>query len=151
MQDLSKRACEKFRAARRAIGLTQTALAAEIGFRHEALSMFEKGNPTKLSSEYVAKLAKRLGLDLKEVMDASAAEDRDVSVKSPAGIGFCPEPECPSNTPYSVCGRTLYRVTLQKGRYCAHCGEVLETQCPKCGEPINEGACCMACGNAYLG
>ena len=150
MQNLSKRACEKFKDARRALGLTQTSLAAEIGFRQEALSMFEKGNPTKLSEEYVEKLSKRLGIDIKEIRNQAAAEEREVNVGSVATLGYCPEKECPSNTSYSVCGRTFYRVTLQTGRYCAHCGEVLESRCPKCGKPVNEGACCTACGTAYI-
>ena len=149
MQDLSKRVCEKFKDARRALGLTQTALAAEIGFRQEALSMFEKGNPTKLSAEYVEKLAKRLGIDIKDIKERAESEERDISDGFEV-MGFCPEKECPSNTSYSVCGRTFYRVTLQRGRYCAHCGEVLEKRCRKCGQPLNEGACCTACGTAYV-
>jgi len=150
MQDLSRRACEKFRDARRALGLTQTALAEEIGFRQEALSMFEKGNPTKLSAEYVEKLAKRLGVDLKDIKESAAAEERESGGDSAVENGFCPERECPSNTPYSVCGRTFYRITLQRGRYCAHCGEVMETRCRKCGKPVNEGACCTTCGTPYI-
>lgn len=150
MQNLSKRACEKFRDARRALGLTQTSLAAEIGFRQEALSMFEKGNPTKLSSEYVDKLAKRLGIDIEEVQKQSAAEEIERRSDDAGEVGFCPESECPSNRPYLVGGRKLYAVTLQKGRYCAHCGEVLEKRCPKCGAVLNEGACCSSCGNAYV-
>ena len=74
----------------------------------------------------------------------------DVLAAFEAAIGFCPEKECPSNSAYVVCGRTFYRVTLQKGRYCAHCGEVLETCCPECGAPLNEGACCVACGKQYV-
>ena len=150
MTNLSKRACEKLKDARRALGLTQTALADEIGFRQEALSAFEKGNPTKLSAEYVEKLAARLGVDLKNVIEQAVAEERETSIRPSLAVGYCPEPECPSNSAYSVAGRTLYRVTLQKGRYCAHCGEVLEIKCPKCGAPVNEGACCTSCGNPYV-
>lgn len=148
MQDIPKRVCEMFKDARRALGLRQKALAAEIGCQQPALSMFEGGNPTKLSEELVKKLAARLGIDLKEAMERAAAEENGPTAAEE--IGFCPEKECPSNTAYVVCGRTFYRVTLQKGRYCAHCGEVLETRCPGCGAPLNEGACCVVCGKKYV-
>jgi transcriptional regulator with XRE-family HTH domain len=149
MQDIPKRVCSIFKDARRALGLKQKALAAEIGCQQPALSMFEGGNPTKLSEELVNKLAARLGIDLKKAMAKAAAEEREPAAFE-AAIGFCPEKECPSNSAYVVCGRTFYRVTLQKGRYCAHCGEVLETCCPECGAPLNEGACCVACGKQYV-
>lgn len=150
MNNISKTVCMKFKDARRALGLTQSALAAEIGCHQAALSMFENGNSTKLSEEYVNKLTERLGIDLKEVCDLAAAEEREATKSLNVSVGFCPEHECPSNVPYSVVGRTLYRVTLQKGRYCAHCGEVLETRCPNCGAAINEGACCSSCGAQYV-
>lgn len=149
MQDIPKRVCEMFKDARRALGLRQKPLAAEIGCQQPALSMFEGGNPTKLSEELVKKLAARLGIDLKEALATATAEERSQSAVAET-IGFCPEKECPSNTSYMVCGRTFYRVTLQKGRYCAYCGEVLETRCPECGAPLNEGACCVACGKRYV-
>lgn len=149
MQDIPKRVCEMFKDARRALGLKQNALAVEIGCQQPALSMFEGGNPTKLSEELVRKLAVRLGIDLKEAMEKAAVEERE-HVNVVATIGFCPERECPSNTAYVVNGRMFYRVTLQKGRYCAHCGELLETCCPKCGASLNEGACCVVCGKQYV-
>ena len=151
MQDISKRVCAKFKEARRSLGLTQKALAAEIGCQQPALSMFESGFPTKLSSEYVGKLAERLGIDLKKVKVQAAAEERERVDEPTVSLGFCPERECPSNVAYDVRGRTFYRVTLQKGRYCAHCGEVLEKRCPQCGMPLNDGACCMNCGHPYIG
>ena len=150
MQNLSKTVCEKFRTARRDHGLTQTALAAEIGCHQAALSMFEKGNVTKLSTEYVEKIATRLGIDLEAIKEQAVLEEGDAEKKPTAMIGFCPENECPSNVSYAVAGRTFYKVTLQKGRYCAFCGEVLETKCPACGAPLNEGACCSACGKPYV-
>lgn len=151
MNSISSKICIKFKDARRALGLTQTALAHEIGCHQAALSMFEKGNPTKLSEEYVNRLSARLGLDIKALSEELAAEEKEsVSRLASVATGFCPEPECPSNSPYSVAWRTLYRVTLQKGRYCAHCGEVLETRCPHCGAAINDGACCSSCGSPYV-
>ena len=150
MQNLSRTVCEKFREARRAHGLTQTALATEIGCQQAALSMFEKGNGTKLSSEYVGKIAKRLGLDLAALQKQVVNEELNHTTASIVAVGFCPEPECPSNTAYAVAGRTFHKVTLQKGRYCAFCGEVLETSCPSCGSALNEGACCSNCGAPYV-
>lgn len=150
MQNLSRTICEKFKEARRAHGLTQTALATEIGCHQAALSMFEKGNVTKLSAEYVDKLAKRLGIDIASLQKQAAKEEIETEGTPFVSVGFCPEHECPSNTSYVVANRTFYKVTLQKGRYCAFCGEVLEKRCPNCGAVLNEGACCSACGNPYL-
>ena len=150
MQNLSRTVCEKFREARRAHGLTQTALATEVGCQQAALSMFEKGNGTKLSAEYVGKIAKRLGLDLAVLQKQVGNEELNHTTAPIVAVGFCPEPECPSNTAYAVAGRTFYKVTLQKGRYCAFCGEVLETSCPSCGSALNEGACCSNCGAPYV-
>jgi len=150
MQNLSRIVCEKFREARRAHGLTQTALATEVGCQQAALSMFEKGNGTKLSAEYVEKIAKRMGIDLAALQEQVAQEELKAVTTPLVTLGFCPEPECPSNAAYAVAGRTFYKVTLQKGRYCAFCGEVLETRCPSCGGVLNEGACCSQCGKAYV-
>ena len=150
MQNLSRTICEKFRESRRAHGLTQTALATEVGCQQAALSMFEKGNGTKLSAEYVGKIAKRLGLDLAALQKQVDNEEQKTATTPIVSVGFCPEPECPSNTAYAVAGRTFHKVTLQRGRYCAFCGEVLETRCPSCGAVLNEGACCSNCGTPYV-
>ena len=149
MQNLSNIVCQKFKDARRALGLTQAQLASEIGCHQAALSMFENGKATKLSSEYVEQLANRLKIDLKALRESEkvAAPSFQQHVVS---VGFCPDPECPSNVAYAVGERTLFRVTLQKGRYCAHCGEVLEKRCPSCGALPNEGACCTMCGSPYV-
>ena len=112
--------------------------------------MFEKGNGTKLSVEYVEKIAKRLGLDLAALQKQVADEELKTATPPIVSVGFCPEPECPSNTAYAVAGRTFHKVTLQRGRYCAFCGEVLETRCLSCGAALNEGACCTMCGNPYV-
>ena len=148
MQNVSKTICQAFKDARRALGLSQSVLADEIGCHQEAISMFERGNATKLSEEYVSKIAKRLGIDIQKLQDEeeSVGKPAEVSVS----VGYCPECECPSNSSYTVGGRSFYRITLQKGIYCSHCGEVLEKRCPSCRAALNEGACCTMCGSRYI-
>ena len=60
MKALSPEICFQLRDARRQAGLSQQVLAAEVGCKQSALSMFEQGRPTKLSTEAVDKLAQRL-------------------------------------------------------------------------------------------
>ena len=150
MQNLSKEICLKLKAARRELGLTQSELAAEVGCKQAALSMFESGLPTKLSDETVRKLAARLNVDLNERPAATAAEDGFQILPMSQKKGFCPDSECPSNFPYLVGGRLVFRPHLAAGKHCAHCGELLESRCPSCGAPLNEGAFCSACGANYV-
>lgn len=149
MQNIPKTVCQKFRDARRAQRLTQAELAAEIGCQQAALSMFESGKMTKLSEEYVVKLAARLKLDLASLIADDQVDDT-ASAGSVLSAGYCPDFQCPSNVSYRVGERTFFRITLQKGVYCAHCGEVLEKHCPSCGAALNEGACCTMCGRPYV-
>lgn len=110
--------------------------------------MFERGRTTKLSEEYVEKIARRLGIDIKALQAKEASQG--IQMQAPMAAGYCPDCECPSNSAYAVGNRNLYRITLQHGIYCAHCGEVLEKACPSCGAPLNEGACCTMCGAPYV-
>ena len=150
MQNIPREICERFKEARRSLGITQSQLAAKVGCKQAAISMFEKGKPTKLSNEYVQKMAKILQLDIKEMMKEADAARSEEKEESAFAAGFCPDPECPSNASYMVGRRTFFRITLQRGNYCAHCGEVLEKSCPACGAPVNEGACCTMCGARYV-
>ena len=148
MQNVSKTICQAFKDARRALGLSQSVLANEIGCHQEAISMFERCNATKLSEEYVSRIAKRLGIDIQQLQDEEESAGKPAEVSD--SVGYCPECDCPSNSSYTVGGRSFYRITLQKGIYCAHCGEVLEKRCPSCGAALNEGACCTMCGSRYI-
>ena len=82
MNSISSKICIKFKDARRALGLTQTALAQEIGCHQAALSMFEKGNPTKLSEEYVNRLSARLGLDIKALSEELETPPQTVTLEA---------------------------------------------------------------------
>ena len=148
MQNISKTICQVFKDARRGLGLSQSVLANEIGCHQEAISMFERGNATKLSEEYVSKIAIRLGLDLKKLQNEEINSGKPVEVY--VSSGYCPDCECPSNSAYTVGDRIFHKITLQNGIYCAHCGEVLEKRCPSCGAALNEGACCTMCGSKYI-
>lgn len=157
MSNVSKELCLRFAEARRAKGLRQTELAAQIGCTQSALSMFEGGQPTKLADDTVKKLSEVLGVPI------AVGGESGVSSKLASAIcgsslttrGFCPNCHCPSNVPYVVDGRLFYRPSRgiaapTGGIRCTQCGEMLEMRCPACGAPLNDGACCATCGTAYV-
>ena len=151
MTSISPEVCIRIKEARRKAGISQSILASEVGCKQSALSMFEQGQPTKLNTEVVEKIAKKLGVDLKPVTEA----EKITPVVFSPHEGFCPNPKCPSNRPYQVDGRTLYqpdRVAADPmgGKYCAICGELLERRCPNCGGIIHAGAVCSFCGEPYI-
>jgi len=161
MTNLSTDICLKFKEARKAKGLNQSALARAMGCQQSAISMFEGGMSTKLSDETVQKMADFLGVRLEderksEGTDVSSVDDS--SVKRPSVFithGYCPNCQCPSNVPYVVDGRLFYRPTRAiasptGGVRCTQCGELLEMRCPVCGAPLNDGACCAVCGAVYV-
>jgi len=145
--------------ARREAGLTQSAVAHEVGCKQSALSMFEQGDGTKLNDEVINKLAKKFGLDVASCM--LDVESRVANLQpstfnlQPAGTAYCPNPHCPSNHRYQVEEKVLYRPDRQAadpigGKYCAVCGELLERRCPNCGAPVHYGAICSVCGDPYV-
>ena len=159
MKNVPPEICRKIAQARRDHGISQTALALELGCKQPAISMFEAGDGTKLSEEMVKKLAMRFGISLevqpKEVGGSSERKEAiDNLVQST--MAFCPNCQCPSNVPYVVEGRLLFRPScrmaspVKGGRRCAVCGEVLEQRCPACGASLNAGACCVVCGLPYV-
>lgn len=152
MINLSPEICQKLKDARRTAKLSQSVVAAEVGCKQSALSMFEQGDGTKLNEAVIRKLAEKFGVSLTE------AKTEPVPVSAPIASGergFCPNPHCPSNKSYEVDGRTFLlpdRAAADpvRGRYCALCGEVLEKRCPNCGRPVHDGAVCSFCGEPYI-
>ena len=151
--NLRPEVCFKVRDARKKAGISQSALAAEIGCKQPALSMFEQGDGTKLNDEAIGKLLKKFDIKAEMVNEgetASAAIHADLKDK-----GYCPNPHCPSHHAYTVEGRRLLRPDREAedpagGRFCAICGEVLERKCPNCGGELHDGAICTFCGNPYV-
>ena len=153
MTNLSPEICLRLREARRAAKLSQSELAAEVGCKQSALSMFEQGDGTKLNDAVIGKLSKKFGVSL----EASVPESLLTGAfpVASASHGFCPNPKCPSNAASAVDGRTFLRPDRTAadpagGKYCALCGEVLEKRCPNCGAPVHDGAICSFCGEPYV-
>jgi len=156
--NLSPEICYRFRDARRAAGIRQTKLAAEVGCKQSAISMFEKGDGTKLNDEVIRKLAEKFKIELPKAATGVEAGSVPMGVGVPRQSfrrGFCPNPDCPTNVAYEVDGRRLFRPNREAadpvgGTYCALCGEVLERVCPHCGAPLHDGAVCSFCGKPYV-
>ena len=157
MINLPKEICLKFKEARQAKGYNQSTLARMVGCKQSAVSMFESGMTTKLSDETVKKLSEVLGVSI----EPKAKEEQSYSnihVQTISGSvvhGYCPNCDCPSNVPYVVGYRLLYRpirniASPTGGTRCTQCGELLEMICPACGAPLNDGACCASCGSTYV-
>lgn len=150
--NLSPDVCRKVREARRAAKLSQTALAAEVGCKQSALSMFEQGDGTKLNDETIGKLLKKFGIKADVHHPTTIIPQLH---RHTASHGFCPNPHCPSHRAYEVDGRTLLRPNREEqdpvgGKFCAVCGEVLELKCPNCGAAVHDGAVCSFCGEPYV-
>lgn len=161
MTNLNPDICFKLRDARRAAKLSQSELAAEVGCKQSALSMFEQGRPTKLNDEVVEKLAKKFNISLTPPPSTSTSSSLSPSPSTSTYFlstplrGFCPNPNCPSNKPYFVDGRELRLPDREMAdpvgaKFCAVCGEVLEKHCPNCGSPVHAGGICSICGEPYV-
>ena len=157
MTNLSPEFCFKVKEARRAAKISQGELAAEVGCKQSAISMFEQGDGTKLNDEVIGKLSKKFGIDIAvhSSSDGIAAGNRLTVIGHAPHSGFCPNGDCPSNRRYEVAGRIFANPDREAadpvgGRYCAICGEVLERRCPNCGAPVHAGAVCSLCGEPYV-
>lgn len=153
MVNLSPEIAARFAEVRKDKGMSQTSLAALVGCKQSAVSMFEAGMTGKISEETVRKIARVLEIDL----DVEKGKKVENALTVPAGMvrGFCPDCRCVSNVPYTAGGRLFFRPSLNLaspsgGDRCALCGEVLEKKCPACGAELNDGACCGRCGSAYV-
>lgn len=148
----------RLKEARREAKLSQSAVAAEVGCKQSALSMFEQGDGTKLNDDVIVKLAKKFNVDLEPKRESGSLPVSSVfrvAQRFDAHAAFCPNPNCPTNHRYTVDGidRLLPDMKLADpvgGKFCALCGEVLERHCPNCGAPVHEGAICSLCGDPYL-
>jgi DNA-binding XRE family transcriptional regulator len=150
MAHLPKNFCREVAEARRARGMTQSALARSVGCRQSAVSMFEGGRADKLSMDSVRKIAAILEIPLEGTQSAESAG-------TSAACGqkvYCPNPACLGNIP--CCAGDVLMVwpsvapAAEGAVYCRICGEVLERACPECGRPVGEGAFCAACGRARI-
>ncbi len=143
--------CKKVAQARRAKGLTQSALARSAGCAQSAISMFESGHPEKLSMDFVRKVAEILDIPLNEEPTLSATEREETPF---AKKSYCPNPSCLSNIPYQISGELILWPAITNlsadARYCQICGEVLEFSCPQCGRDASPGAFCEGCGAARI-
>ena len=157
MKNLNPEFCKNVKLARREAGLTQGQLAAEVGCKQSALSMFEQGDGTKLNDEVIEKLAKKFNLSLTPSVSPAQVNTPPLPhfPTPPLHHGFCPNPHCPTNKEYFVEEIRLFlpdRETADPvgGKYCAMCGELLERACPNCGAPVHAGAICSLCGQPYV-
>ena len=155
MKGINSEFCVKVRQMRRDEGISQSELASAIGCKQSAISMFEKGDPTKLSDEAVEKLAAKFSIKLENYIAKGERLLKAVPPIPSLERGFCPNAACPTNKAYEVEGRTLYLPDRLKsdpagGRFCALCGEVLERRCPNCGAQVHDGAICSFCGAPYI-
>lgn len=137
--------------ARRRQGMTQSALAHQIGCKQSAISMFERGHENALAHSKVEAVAKLLGIDALTLPDNVTA--LPVNASSPP-LRYCPVFDCPSNIPFTVQNKLLIspnpNLSSNSEKHCIFCGELLELACPECGETINSGACCALCGTPYI-
>lgn len=146
---------KQLRQARITAGLTQAALAAQVGCKQSAVSMMEAGRPEALSRESLEKAASILNVTLptREESTASVSGRMAPAVLGHARVGICTNFNCPSNLPYRV-GESVYFMplgTAGTGEHCVYCGEILQHRCVQCGHEVTTtGGCCGHCGVPWV-
>ncbi len=138
----------RLRDARRAKGWSQSALATEVGCKQSAISMMEGGRADALAQDKLQAIATLLSVSLDPEPVASSGLALPV-------LKICPVAECPSNMPYVAGGQLHFlplpvRAPTNEATRCGFCGEILESACPQCKALLRPGACCTACGSAYV-
>lgn len=137
---------KRLRRARLEAGLTQAALAQQVGCKQSAVSMMEAGRREAMAHETLVKVAAVLKVDLPELSES-------VPCVLLHAVSVCGNFNCPSNLPYIV-GDDVYFFPLGNvghGRHCIFCGELLMSVCAHCSAPIvNHGGCCQACGKLFV-
>lgn len=143
----------QLRDARREQGITQSALARDVGCKQSAISMYEAGRPRAIADSTILKIARKLGIDLGELPESGA----EAGLGSQLILKFCPTDDCPMNLPYMIREDLLLRPrmveTLQDTvSVCRWCREILEDRCPNtdCGVPLRQGSVCPRCGTPYI-
>jgi transcriptional regulator with XRE-family HTH domain len=146
---------EMLKTARRAKGLTQSGLASAVGCKQSAISMFEAGRSDALSSQAVVRIAEVLGIDITPLLASSRSQ-----IQGPAErriLKYCPMDECPSNVPYAIQGRLIFKPSMVEEpadavSRCRYCGEIMEERCPsaQCGAELSESSSCPKCGALYV-
>ncbi len=136
------------RKARIDAGITQSALAAQVGCKQSAVSMMEAGRREAMAHDSLVKVASILKVELPEAIPLLVPV-----LSSGAGVAVCANFNCPSNMPYAV-GDDVYFMplgTAGAGRHCILCGELLARTCSNCEASIvSPGGCCGACGAAII-
>lgn len=137
-------------AARKKAGMSQAELGNLAGCTQSAVSSLEHELESKVAEPTILKI-----YEILEIEPPKGEVEKEGGVLRGVGIGmhggYCPDCECPSNVPYLVGKRILFKPKLRKtGKFCPDCGEILEKRCPNCGAELNEGACCENCGEAYV-
>jgi len=144
---------EIVRKARRAKGLTQSALASLVGCRQSAISMFEGGHADAIARKTILVLGEKLSLspELLVTEEVTGRGLRDLTMK------YCPVDMCPSNIPYAVRKELFFKPSMimapaGETTRCSLCGEIMEEKCPnsECGADLAEGSCCQKCGSPYI-
>ncbi|MDA3799106.1 MAG: helix-turn-helix transcriptional regulator [Kiritimatiellae bacterium] len=134
---------------RKSEGITQLALAKEIGCKQSAISMMEAGNLDALSEDKLQKIAEKLGVELDSVTQKSK-----ISLVNK----YCPNHDCPSNIPYVVAGDLCFMPKFvnemaETSSRCEFCGEILQHECSneECNAIVSgKSSCCNVCGDPYV-